>query len=55
MCTALLPPSVNPITVNKYIISYIKYVKGKILRKLYEPVTQKRFGIIESNRTEGII
>ena len=22
MCTLLLPPSVNPITVNKYIISY---------------------------------
>ena len=23
MCTVLLPPGVNPIAVNKYIISYI--------------------------------
>jgi len=25
MCTALLSPGVNPIAVNKYIISYIKF------------------------------
>ena len=26
MCTVLLPPGVNPIAVNKYIISYIIYI-----------------------------
>jgi hypothetical protein len=56
MCTELLAPGVNPLAVNKYIISYhTKYVKDKILRKSYEPVTQKTFGETESNRTERII
>jgi len=26
MCTVLLPPGVNPIAVNKYVISYPSYV-----------------------------
>ena len=56
MCTVLLALGVNPIAVNKYIIScHIRYIKDKILRKSYEPVMQKGFGVTESNRTEGII
>jgi len=29
MCTVLLPPGVNPIAVDKYIYSYIKYYFNK--------------------------
>jgi len=28
MCTVLLPPGVNPIAVNKYIISYNRFYEG---------------------------
>ena len=28
MCTVLLPPGDNPIAVNKYIVSYQKYVES---------------------------
>ena len=31
MCIVLLPPGVNPIAVNKYIISYISYILFHII------------------------
>jgi len=35
MCTVLLPPGDNPTAVNKYIISYIKYIPVSFFSQLY--------------------
>jgi hypothetical protein len=35
MCTVLLPPDINPITVNKYIIlNFLQYIWAYIFKKL---------------------
>jgi hypothetical protein len=35
MCTVLLPPGVNPIAVNEYIISYMSYISYHIIYNIH--------------------
>jgi hypothetical protein len=53
MCTALLPPGVNPIAVNKYIISYliVSIVKVSIKGKQFCDVTS--YSLVDMHQRLG--